>query len=125
MTTFLVAMLAIICIFGISRYYGNANLASNLLLVLAFSFFVGLSFNYRRNKITKKEEVKIESVATINSSSMQLCAALETDTCSLPRIAGQKNKLVVNPFNNKNLFVVHNVMHLPSPTESPPIPDSS
>lgn len=96
MTTFVLAMLTIIAIVLIGRYYGSATLASNLLLTLAFSVVVGLGIQFTMNKKHSKKEIKIER--TINnpiSMSTQSVAVLEPDTIACSGAVSQTQNWIV------------------------------
>ena len=97
MTTFCVAMLVVACIVLIARYHKSVNLASNLLLTLAFSVAVGLGIQFSTKNYSKvKKEVTTEKfVNTTDSASMQSVAALEPAMFSQSGVAGKTQNWLV------------------------------
>lgn len=76
MTTLFLAMLAIIIIIAIARYYGSPKLANNLLITLALSVVVGLGFKYLQHKSEVKKETKTEIV----DSNMPMQSVVDNNT---------------------------------------------
>lgn len=76
MTTLFLAMLAIIIIIAIARYYGSPKLANNLLVTLALSVVVGLGFKYLQHKSEVKKETKTEIV----SNNMPMQSVVDNNT---------------------------------------------
>lgn len=76
MTTLFLAMLAIIIIIAIARYYGSPKLANNLLITLALSVVVGLGFKYLQHKSEVKKETKTEIV----SNNMPMQSVVDNNT---------------------------------------------
>lgn len=106
MTTLFVAMLVVACIVLVARYYKSVNLASNLLLTLAFSVAVGLGIQFLTKDYSKvKKEVTIEKLTnTIDSESMQSVAALEPVTFGRSGVAGKTwDQLVTTSIGDNKL----------------------
>ena len=108
----------------IARYQKNANLASNLLLTLAFSVAVGLGIKTHTQKSEVKKDTKVENV-TSNSMATTFVSALEPDTVSPSGMLSKpKNYIVVTDTTKglRNPIVNPTTLYARG---APPFPDTS
>lgn len=124
MTTFFLAMLAITIIVMVARYNGSANLASNLLLTLAFSVAVGLGIQFVTQKSDTNKNTKVENVTT-NSMATPFVSALEPDTvCPSGMLSKPTNYVIVTDTTKgtRNPIVNSTTLYTRG---APPFPDTS